>query len=52
MAIIKNIAKVEKLVRIISGIILIPLGFVLTGFWKPVSIAVGAWLVVTAFVGY
>ncbi len=52
MVITKNIAKNEKLIRIISGVILIPLGFFMTGFWKPLSIAIGAWLIVTAFVGY
>ena len=52
MAITKNVAKDEKVVRIILGIILVPLGFFLTGFWKPVSIVAGAWLILTAFVGY
>ncbi len=52
MAITKNVAKDEKVVRIILGIILVPLGFFLPGFWKPVSIVAGAWLILTAFVGY
>ncbi|MBW1999133.1 MAG: hypothetical protein JRJ29_14365 [Deltaproteobacteria bacterium] len=38
--------------RVILGIILIPLGLFLTGFWKPLSIIIGACLVAGAFVGY
>ncbi len=52
MAITKNVAKVERLVRIILGIILIILGFLLTGFWRPASIIVGVLLLLTAFIGY
>ena len=46
MAITKN--QGEKLV--ILGAILIPFGFVLTGFWKPLSIVIGVLLVVAALV--
>lgn len=52
MAITKNVASVERLVRIILGIILILLGFLLTGFWRPASIVVGVLLLLTAFIGY
>ncbi len=52
MAISKNVAKAERLVRIILGIIFILLGFSLTGFWRPASIVVGVLLLLTAFVGY
>ncbi len=52
MAIAKNEGKVERIVRIIIGVILIPLGFILTGFWRPASIIVGALLILTALVGY
>ena len=52
MAIRKNVAKAERPVRMIVGIALIPLGFVLTGLWKPLCILVGVSLILTAFVGY
>jgi hypothetical protein len=52
MAIAKNVGKSEQIGRIIIGVVLILLGFVLTGWWGPVSIVVGAVLVVTALVGY
>ena len=53
MAIRKNVAKAERPVRMIVGIVLIPLGFVLTGgLWKPLCILVGVSLILTAFVGY
>lgn len=52
MAITKNVGKVEQIVRIIIGVVLILLGFALTGFWGPASIIVGALLVLTAVVGY
>lgn len=52
MAIAKNVGKGEQIVRIIIGVMLIILGFVLTGFWGPASIVVGALVVLTALVGY
>lgn len=52
MAVAKNVTKGEGIVRVILGVILIPLGFFLTGFWTPLSIVVGGFLVVTAFLGY
>jgi hypothetical protein len=52
MGITGNVVKNEKVVRIILGIILIPSGFFLTGSWRTWSIVAGAWLIVTAFVGY
>ncbi len=52
MAINKNVAKVERVIRIILGIILIFWGFSLTGFWRPASIVVGVLLLATAFIGY
>ena len=52
MAMTKNVAKGEKVFRIILGVILMPLGFFMTGFWKPVTITAGALLVITAFGGY
>jgi hypothetical protein len=52
MAITKNVAKGEGIARIILGIILIIWGCFLAGFWIPLSIVVGVFLVITAFVGY
>ena len=52
MAITKNVARREGILRIILGFILILLGFFLAGFWKPLSIVVGGFLVLTAIVGY
>ena len=52
MAISKNVAKVERVIRIILGIILILCGFSLSGFWRPASIVVGVLLLLTAFIAY
>jgi predicted phage tail protein len=52
MAISKNVAGVERTGRIVLGIILILLGFFLSGLWKPLFIAGGAALIFTATVGY
>jgi hypothetical protein len=52
MAISKNVAKVERVIRIVLGIILILWGFSLSGFWRPASIVVGVLLMLTAFIGY
>ena len=52
MAISKNVAKVERVIRIILGIILVLESFFLTGLWRLVSVVVGVSLLLTAFVGY
>jgi hypothetical protein len=52
MALARNVGKAEQIVRIIIGVGLILLGFVLTGFWGPAALVVGAVLVLTALVGY
>lgn len=52
MAFMKNLAKGEKVIRIIIGIILVVWGFFLAGFWRPASIVVGCVLLVIAFSGY
>jgi len=52
MAINKNVAKGERVIRIILGIILVLWGFSLSGFWRPASIVVGVLLLLTAFIGY
>lgn len=52
MAITANVGRSEGILRAVGGGILIVLGFFLPGFWKPLSIVVGALLVLTAVVGY
>ena len=52
MVITNNVARGERILRVIIGLMLILFGFFLTGFWKPVSIVVGGLLVLTAIVGY
>jgi hypothetical protein len=52
MSFAKNVAKGEKVVRVILGILLAVLGFFLTGFWRPALIVVGVLFLLTAFVGY
>jgi hypothetical protein len=52
MAIVKNVARGERSVRFILGVILIGLGFFLTGFWKPLFVIVGICFMITGFVGY
>jgi hypothetical protein len=52
MEVSKNVAKVERVIRIILGIILILWGFSVGGFWGPASIVVGVLFLLTASVGY
>ena len=52
MAIKKNVPKIEKVIRIVLAVMLVPLGVSLPRFWKPVSIITGVFLVLTVFVGY
>jgi len=48
----KNVSKVERVIRIILGIILVLWGFSMSGLWRPASIIVGVLLLLTAFIGY
>ena len=52
MAISKNVAGVERTGRIVLGIILIVLGFFLSGLWRPLLIVGGAAFIFTASFGY
>ena len=52
VALSKNVAKGERTLRIIFGVILILLGFFLPGLWKFVFIIIGILLLITACVGY
>jgi hypothetical protein len=52
MAVVKNLARAERIIRAILGVVLIVVGFYLHGFWKPLSYVVGLLLLFTAFVAY
>ena len=52
VAIAKNVAKAERIVRIILGIALIFFGFFLASLWKFVIMFIGLLLLLTACVGY
>ena len=52
MGIGKNVAGVERTGRIVVGILLILLGFFLSGIWKPLFILGGAAFIFTASFGY
>jgi hypothetical protein len=52
MAFMMNVGRGEGILRVVLGIILIISGFFLSGFWKPLSIAGGGILAVTAIIGY
>jgi len=52
MAEVKNLAQNERIIRVILGVILIIVGFLLPGFLKPLSMVLGLCLLYTAFVAY
>ena len=52
MAIEGNVPNVEKVIRTALAVVLIPLGFFLTGYWKPLSVGAGVFFALTALVGY
>ena len=52
MGITKNLNRSEGIVRIILGAFLVIWGLFQSGLWKPLSLIVGALLILTAFVGY
>ena len=52
MAEVKNLAQHERIIRAILGVILIIVGLLLPGFWKPLSIVLGLCFIFTAFVAY
>ncbi len=52
MAFSQNIKKTEKIIRVVLGVVLVPLGLSLTGLWQLLSIVAGISLVLTAAVGY
>ena len=51
-AIAKNVAKAERILRIILGIALVLFGFLLASSWKFVIMGIGVLLLLTACVGY
>ena len=52
MGIAKNVFGVERTGRIVLGIILIPLGFFLSGLWQVLSILAGAGFLLSGLFGY
>lgn len=52
MADVKNLAQNERIIRVILGVVLIVVGFLVPGFWKPLSLVLGLCLLYTAFVAY
>ena len=48
----KNLAQNERIIRAILGGVLIIVGFLLPGFWKPLSLVLGLCFLFTAFVAY
>jgi hypothetical protein len=52
MAGTQNLARTERIIRAIVGVVLIIVGFYLTGFWKPLSLVLGLCLLFTVFVAY
>jgi sulfite exporter TauE/SafE len=52
MASVKNLPKIERIIRTILGIFLIIVGFYVHGFWKPLSLVLGLCFLFTAFIAY
>ncbi len=52
MGVTRNLGKAERVVRVVIGIILIAVGFALSGVWKVLSLAVGIGLMLTSLMGY
>jgi hypothetical protein len=52
MAIPENVPRWEKVVRIILAVVLITMGWVLSGYWRLAAIAGGCFFLLTVFVGY
>ena len=52
MSDVKNLAQNERIIRVILGVVLIVVGFLLPGFWKPLSLVLGLCFLYTAFVAY
>ncbi|MBI4465542.1 MAG: DUF2892 domain-containing protein [Acidobacteria bacterium] len=52
MAVPQNVPIIERVLRTVLAAGLIVVGVGATGFWRPVSILAGVFLLLTAFVGY
>jgi hypothetical protein len=52
MAEVTNLAKNERIIRIILGVVLIIVGFALHGFWKPLLLFLGLCFLFTAYISY
>ena len=52
MADVQNLARNERIIRVIVGVILIIVGFYVPGFWKPLSLVLGLGFLFTAYIAY
>jgi hypothetical protein len=52
MAVVKNLARAERIIRAIVGAVLIAAGFSFHGFWRPLFFVIGVLFLFTAFVAY
>jgi len=52
MAEVTNMAQHERIIRVILGAILIIVGFLLPGFWKPLLLFLGLCFLFTAYIAY
>ena len=52
MADAQNLAQNERIIRTIVGGVLIIVGFLLPGFWKPLSLILGLCFLFTAYIAY
>ena len=52
MADVQNLARYERIIRVILGVVLIIVGFYVHGFWKPLSLVLGLCFLFTAFIAY
>jgi hypothetical protein len=52
MADVQNLVRNERIIRAILGGVLIIVGFLLPGFWKPLSLILGLCFLFTAYIAY
>jgi hypothetical protein len=52
MADAQNLARNERIIRVIVGVVLILVGFFVPGFWKPLSLVLGLCFLFTAYIAY
>jgi hypothetical protein len=52
MADVQNLVRNERIIRVILGGVLIIVGFLVPGFWKPLSLVLGLCFLFTAYIAY